>query len=112
MRIIKRKTKVLEPISWVNFITNYPQFESPALIKFCREHAVLKNIILRLPSVCPFQRTYDLEILGRSILICHIPALCKLNPFFNLFIQVKIAEFSSVSFEKLMVTVPSFKVKK
>jgi len=44
-----------------------------------------------IPNQCPFER--DVQVFGRTLL--HIPALCKLNPFYDGLVSLR---FQALSF--------------
>lgn len=62
-----------------DFLNSLPQF-SYAPQWFIK---ALSSII---PSYCIFKRT----IFYKNKLVCYIPELCKLNPFFNLIIEYRL----------------------
>ncbi|MGA7955333.1 MAG: Mo-dependent nitrogenase C-terminal domain-containing protein [Gloeobacterales cyanobacterium] len=52
----------------------------------------IAHLICRLiPSQCPFEQ--DIRLFGRTLF--HIPALCKLNPFYEQFVMLR---FRALSF--------------
>jgi hypothetical protein len=46
---------------------------------------VAKLICKVVPACCPFEQ--DIQILGRTLF--HVPALCKLNPFYNQLMELR-----------------------
>lgn len=59
---------------------------SPALNQINLHNPQTARLICRLiPPTCPFER--DIFLLGRKI--GHIPALCKLNPLYEEFVELR-----------------------
>jgi hypothetical protein len=56
------------------------------------KNSKIAHLICRLiPSQCPFEQ--DIQLFGRTLF--HIPALCKLNPFYEQFVMLR---FRALSF--------------
>jgi hypothetical protein len=65
---------------------------SPALNQINLNDPKTARLIYRLiPVTCPFER--DIVLLGRKI--GHIPAMCKLNPLYEQFVELR---FRALSF--------------
>jgi hypothetical protein len=56
-----------------------------------RDPKIAHQICRLIPSQCPFER--DVRLFGRTLF--HIPALCKLNPFYEQFVMLR---FRALSF--------------
>ena len=55
------------------------------------DRKIAHQICRLIPSQCPFER--DVRLFGRTLF--HIPALCKLNPFYDQFVMLR---FRALSF--------------
>ncbi len=56
---------------------------------------VAKLICKMIPACCPFKQ--DIQILGRTLF--HIPALCKLNPFYDELMELRFRALSYLADE-------------
>lgn len=56
---------------------------------------VAKLICKMVPACCPFER--DIQILGRTLF--HVPALCKLNPFYDQLMELRFRALSYLADE-------------
>ena len=60
------------------------------------KNAKIAHLLCQLiPCCCPFER--DVVMFGRSLF--HIPALCKLNPFYDQFVGLRFRALSFLSDE-------------
>lgn len=66
------------------FLSSLPQFEKAP-------NWLIMSLSTIIPPYCIFKRT----IFIKGKLICYIPELCKVNPFYNLIIQYRMNSYKA-----------------
>ena len=100
MQIIKAGRNLKPPEWWDKFTNIIPDIRLNFLNKYICTNETLAKIVESIPSQCPFERGYYLLLEDKKILVYYVPALCKLNPFYNWIIDLKLEVFEQRRFVK------------
>lgn len=94
-KVSPRKYEKKVPKVWHKLVGLIPDIRLNFLNECIVNSRLLRKIVNKIPARCPFSRAYEIEFqeFGKRHLLLYIPPLCKLNPFYNWIIDLKVEVF-------------------
>ena len=86
-----RPGKYSEPGYWKKVVEAIPDIRPLFLNQLVLDTPKLRQFFKDIPYQCPFNKAFELvhKPSRKGFLICFIPKLCTLNPFYNWIIDLK-----------------------
>ena len=83
---LESREEVAAMLKWEQIVDNLPNWEPP--------HWLLVRMDRFFPYKCQFERTVRVS----GVLIYYVPALCRLNPYFNAIMRYRESKIQPISF--------------